>query len=635
MATRARKAAKRAKAPKRAKLTRNPQSAAIQSARPRSRKTKSGEKQADKPKSETARLKTLLRATEDRQTATADILKVIASSPSDVQPVFDAIAESAKRLLGSYTAVVTRVIDGVVHLAAGTAENEAATHAIKGLLPYPVSSPRIHARVARTGKLAVNTDADSEDLPQSVREFARTIGWRSFLVVPMLRNGVAIGTIGVTRREAGSFDDKTIDLLKTFADQAVIAIENVRLFNEVQAKRAAVQRRPTQQPRTADVLKVISRSAFDLENILDTLIESAARLCAAERASLIHQKGGTYVRAALHGFPSEAVVEMKNVAVDMNSATIASRALRQCAVVHVADVNTDPDYPKTPAQTLGGVRTVLSVPLVREGRPIGAITLSRTRVDPFTPKQIELIRTFADQAVIAIENARLFNETREALERQTATADILKVIASSPDDVQPVFEAIAERANKLVGGHAATVLRIVGDMVDLAAFTPVTEQADKFLRASFPLPITGNPDFERLRRGELADAIAESSKLLSGGHTALVTRVIGDMVHLAAFTAGSEAGTKEIHSSFPASLSSSGIIHSRVARSGEIAFRTDIETEPDISPSVRELARARGYRAILVVPMLREGIAIGTIGITRRDPGPFTDHVIDLLKTFA
>ncbi len=913
MATARRKAVKRTAATKRAKPARKPKSS-----RPKSAGAlKPGKRKSANPKSDIAGLKRQLSAAHDetrealeRQTATAEILKVIASSPSDVQPVFEAIATSAKRLIGGFSAAVFRFLADVGYLAAFTPIHPAADEAWKASFPRRLSDfPPF--KWVRDGEAA--QVADTETMPD-IRDLSRLRGgFRSVLVTPLMSNGASIGLISVTRKEPGAFADHHVQLMQTFADQAVIAIENVRLFNEVRAKTADLQESLQQQTATADVLKVISRSAFDLENILDTLIESAARLCAAERASLIHQKGGTYVRAALHGFPSEAVVEMKNVAVDMNSATIASRALRQCAVVHVADVNTDPDYPKTPAQTLGGVRTVLSVPLVREGRPIGAITLSRIRVDPFTPKQIELIRTFADQAVIAIENARLFNETREALERQTATADILKVIASSPDDVQPVFEAIAERANKLVGGHAATVLRIVGDTVELAAFTPVSEQADAFLRASFPLPIAGNPDFERLRRGELAEtidtesemhahlairnigrargfrsrllvplkseggiigaisvtrvapgafaehhvqllqtfadqaviaiqnvrlfnetrealerqtatadilkviasspsdvqpvfeaiaasanrliggfstavirfvdgmahlaaftpinpaadavlksslpgrtaafkpfelaargeptqivdteafaderllaisrargyrsalyaplmngslpigligvtrvapgtfaphhvqllktfadqaviaienarlfnetkealerqtataeilkviasspsdvqpvfaAIAGNSKLLSGGHTALVTRVIGDMVHLAAFTAGSEAGTKEIHSSFPTPLSSSGI-HSRVARSGEIAFRADIETEPDIAPGVKELARARGYRAILVVPMLREGISIGTIGITRRDPGPFTDNVIDLLKTFA
>ena len=178
----------------------------------------------------------------ERQTATAEILKVIASSPSDVQPVFEAIAESAKRLLGSHTAVVTRVIDGVVHFAAGTAENEAALHGAQGLLPYPLSSTRIHARVARTGELAVNTDVDASDLPQNIKEFARAIGWRSMLVVPMLRNGIAIGTIGITRREAGSFDDKTIESAEDLC----------RPGRDRHRERAAVQARPTGGAGAAD-----------------------------------------------------------------------------------------------------------------------------------------------------------------------------------------------------------------------------------------------------------------------------------------------------------------------------------------------------------------------------------------------
>jgi two-component system, NtrC family, sensor kinase len=209
------------------------------------------------------------------------------------------------------------------------------------------------------------------------------------------------------------------------------------------------------------------------------------------------------------------------------------------------------------------------MPLLREGECIGLLSIAGNRAGMFGESEIALAESFRDQALIAIENTRLFNETKEALERQTATAEILKVIASSPSDVQPVFEAIAE-----------------------------------------------------------------SAKRLSGGHSAVVTRVVGDKIHLAAFTTGSEAGHKELQSSFPTPLSSPGI-HFRVARTGDLAFRTDIETEPDISPGVKELARARGYRSILVVPMLREGVSIGTIGVTRRDPGPFADHIIGLLKTFA
>ena len=377
-----------------------------------------------------------------------------------MQPVFEAIAARANKLIGGYATTVLRFVGDMVDLAAFTPVSEEADAVLRATFPLPIAgNPQFET--AYRGEIVEIVDTELyAHLP--IRNLARARGFRSRLLVPLRHDSGTIGAISVTRVEPGSFADHHVELLQTFADQAVIAIENVRLFEEVQAKTRDLTESLQQQTATADVLKVISRSAFDLQNILDTLIESAALLCTAERASLIHQKGQTYVRAALHGFPKEAVAEMKNAAVDLNSATIASRALRQCAVVHVADVNADPDYPKTPAQTLGGVRTVLSVPLVREGQPIGAITVSRTRVDPFTPKQIDLIRTFADQAVIAIENARLFNETQEALERQTATADILKVIASSPSDVQPVSRRSPRAPTGFVGGLSTAVIPMTG-----------------------------------------------------------------------------------------------------------------------------------------------------------------------------
>jgi len=264
------------------------------------------------------------------------------------------------------------------------------------------------------------------------------------LVVPMLRNGIAIGTIGITRREAGSFDDATVGLLKTFADQAVIAIENARLFNETQE---ALER----ETATADVLKAISRSAFDLTSVLHTLVESAAHLCQADKAVITRQIGGVFYRAEAYGFSTEYVDHVRNFPVVPEQGSASGRVLLEGKAVHILDVKADADFAYSEAQKLGGFRTVLAVPVMRDGIPIGVLSLTRSEVRAFTDKQIELVSTFADQAAIAIENARLFNETKEALERQTATADILRVIASSPDDVQPVFQAIAYQSNRLLG----------------------------------------------------------------------------------------------------------------------------------------------------------------------------------------
>src|SRR5262249_37040256 len=241
--------------------------------------------------------------------------------------------------------------------------------------------------------------------------------------------------------------------------------------------------------------------------------------------------------------------------VERGRGTVVGRAFLTGELVHVADVLSDPEYENVEAIRVMGHRAVLAVPMVREGRVEGVFSLVRTEPGPYSEREIELVRTFVDQALIAIENVRLFKETQEALERQTATADILKVIASSPSDVQPVFEAIAERAKRLVGAHATTVLRVVGDMVELAAFTHVSEEADAVLRASFPLPIEGNPDFEKLRRGETAETI-------------------------------------------------------------------DRESE-SVHPELKKIARARGFRSRLLVPLKSDSGTIGAISVTRVEPGAF------------
>ena len=410
-----------------------------------------------------------LKEAREQQAATAEILKVIASSPSDVQPVFEAIASSANRLIGGFSTAVMRYDGDAVHLAAFTPTDEAGDEALKAFFPRSLDEDALHFQALRNGRVV--QIPDTETYPQtSRREMARKRGFRSQLLVPLMSHGAAIGHISVTRAQTGSFADHHVQLLHTFADQAVIAIENTRLFDEIQAKTADLSESLQQQTATADVLKVISRSTFDLQTVLQTLVESAARLCDADKSQITRQKNGGFYRAEAYGFSAVFMDYVRNIPIKPERGSGFGRALLERRAVHIPDVKADPEYTLVEGQRLGDYRTVLVVPMLREGVPTGVMSLTRSEVRPFTDKQIELATTFADQAAIAIENVRLFDEVQaktrdltEALTYQTGSANILSVIASSPTDVEPVLKAIVESACEICDAYDALVRLRDGD----------------------------------------------------------------------------------------------------------------------------------------------------------------------------
>src|SRR5215470_76792 len=287
--------------------------------------------------------------------------------------------------------------------------------------------------------VAVSDVLTDPRIPAGHRETARARGYRSMLMAPMLRDGVTIGSINISRADAGQFSEHQQALIKTFADQAVIAIENVRLFNET---KEALER----QTATAEILKVISESPTDVQPVFDAIVRSAKRVFGATLAAMATRVVGDSLHlAAFSSTDPDADDELKRFYPRViDDTSIAGQAVRSSAVVAISDVLTDAQVP-LPVREIArarGFRSILVAPMLRDGVAIGTINITRAEPGDFSDHQQALMKTFADQAVIAIENVRLFNETNEALERQTATADILKVISESPTDVQPVFEAI-------------------------------------------------------------------------------------------------------------------------------------------------------------------------------------------------
>jgi GAF domain-containing protein/DNA-binding response OmpR family regulator len=398
----------------------------------------------------------------ERQTATADVLQVISKSVADAQPVFEKITQSCQHLFNGAMVGINLVRpDGLIDLAAYAGPAEAK---FRTMYPVRLDHESGTGLVIRERRPMHFPDAlAGGDVPRAVRSGAELMGGRSVVFAPLVWEDRAIGAIFVVRNTVSPFSDHEIALLKTFADQAAIAIQNARLFNET---KEALER----QTATANVLKAISRSTFDLRAVLDTLIGTAARLCRATMGVIFKIEGDVCQPAGLFG-ASQALMDHMAVHPPLLSdhGSVTSRAVAAGHAVQIADTQNDPSYGRKDIQQVGDYRTLMGVPILREGTAIGVLTLGRMEVRAFNDKEIELVTSFADQAAIAMENVRLFNETQEALERQTATAEILKVISSSPTAVQPVFEAIVRTAVSLIACDKAFLLRCDGDTFANAA----------------------------------------------------------------------------------------------------------------------------------------------------------------------
>jgi GAF domain-containing protein len=500
----------------------------------------------------------------EQQTATSEILGVIASSPTEIQPVLDAIAKSATRLCESYDAVIHRVDGHLVRQVAHFGPMPVASIS-QGGRPINRGWPVGRAITDRQTTHVLDLAAELETEFPDAKGIQQITGSRTVLATPLLREGVAIGVVNIRRLEVRAFTEKQITLLKTFADQAVIAIENVRLFNELKESLE-------QQTATSEILGVIASSPTDIQPVLNTIAENAARVCGANDALIGRLEGDNLEIAANYGSMPPGLGRYR-----LTRDFPTTRAILDRQTIHVHDIvaEIDTEYPEAKIpQQLTGTRTLVAVPLLREGVPIGVIVIRRLEVRPFSEKQIKLLETFADQAVIAIENVRLFKELQdrnrqltEALEQQTATSQILGVIASSPTDIQPVLDVVAENASRLCEAADAQIFRVEGNECRIAASY-----------GSIPIPRPSEP------------------RPLTGG--LLATRAIIDRktIHV------HDVSTPEAKAEFPENW----------ALAGPIGIRTGLAT-----------------------PLLRKGVAIGAILIRRLEVRPFTDRQISLLKTFA
>jgi GAF domain-containing protein len=509
----------------------------------------------------------------EQQTATSEILRVISQSQSDVQPVFQTIATAALGLCRASSAVVATFDGALIRVGAVASVTPEGADAIRALFPRPASRDNGVTRAVLTRALVAIPDVLADDGYRTT-EHSLASGFRSILAVPLLREGQPIGAISLGRPEPGAFPDAQVALLQTFADQAVIAIENVRLFSELEARNRDLTIALEQQTASSEILRVMSQSQSDVQPVFDTIVAAAQKLCGATSVNVFTFDGKlAHLAAMVNVNPAYGDLLRPSYPRPLDRAFAATRSIRDRAIVAIPDVLADPEYGNAPQSIVGGFRSVLAAPLLHHGEAVGAIVVGRPEAGPFPQTQVDLLKTFADQAVIAIENVRLFaalqsrnRDLSVALEQQTATSEILRVISQSQTDVQPVFDTIVRSVRALCSAAFSGVYLLEAQKLSLEAADGMSPEDLAAFRAGYPRPI--GPD----------------------------------------------------------------------TVSGRAAFECRVVQTPDLiaDPDYRDAPGSRvGARTVLGVPLLRDGSAIGSIGVWRSEVRPFSDTQIALLQTFA
>ncbi len=672
-----------------------------------------------------------------RETASAEILRVISESPTDVQPVFRAIVSAAVRLAGASMAGVARVEGAAFRTMALARPGQPVTGPFPDLTPIDPQA-NFPSRMIVDRQMVHIPDLLAIELPPHEQRVQAKQGVRSLLLLPMLREGEAVGGLVVARHAPGGFNAKELALLQGFVGQASIAIQNTRLFNETQQ---ALE----QQTASAEVLRVIGGSMADASPVFEAVADACQRLFAGQFVgiNLIDERGGLYLATSRHlvgrEFDRDALVRHFGTA---PSRTTGSRLKLRGEVLDFPDI----DAPGVPDEVvaacrIGNGKAIAFAPMVSAGKVIGTLWVARAAAGAMADKDKVLFKTFADQAVIAIQNARLFNATQEALEQQTATADILRVISNSPTDAAPVFDAIAERARILCGAEFGATTRFDGELLHMVGYHGISPEADALMRASFPrkpdpssingrcilarepvqiVDIEQEPEYRLnsaakaadyrsllavpiLQAGQIIgvlavarkatgafpdkvisllqifadqaviaiqnarlfnetqealeqrtataeilkviasspsdvqpvfDAIVAAAPPLVGGFSCAVWLRQGDTLHRVAFTEMSAAANEAAVAQSTRPIQGNALFEP-VVRDGTAKWIVDYEASPEVTPDMRDLARARGFRSAVAIPLLADHDVVGVVAVTCREPHPFSAKEIELLSTFA